>query len=231
VKSSSRTWGGSTTTSRPTEGLFIVLEGVEGAGKSTQAHLLSQWMDELGIPHTLAREPGGTPVGEAIRSIVLNKGEISMSPETELFLMLGARAGFVREIVRPALLEGQVVLADRFDFSTFAYQGYGRGLDLEQVRQANALATGGLKPNLTLVFDLPVEVGLERKGGASGGDRIEQEGESFLSRVREGYRAVATNDPSSRILSAECTPQELHEKVRGILGETFPGTFPSGMVD
>lgn len=188
-------------------------------------------MDELAISHILAREPGGTPVGEAIRGIVLNKGEITMSSETELFLMLGARAAFVRDIVRPALAEGKVVLADRFDFSTFAYQGYGRGLDLEQVRQANALATGGLKPHLTLVLDLPVEVGLKRKGGAEGGDRIEQEGEAFLARVREGYRRVATNDPGSRILQAEGTPQELQEALRKILAETFPGTFPSGVVD
>ena len=231
MRNSSPTWAGSITTSRPAGGLFIVLEGVEGAGKSTQALLLSQWMDELGLPYTLAREPGGTPVGEAIRNIVLNKGDISMSSETELFLMLGARAAFVREIVRPALDEGRVVLADRFDTSTFAYQGYGRGLDLERVREANALATGGLTPHLTLVFDLPVGVGLERKGGSGGGDRIEQEGEAFLSRVREGYRALATQDPHSRILSAEGTPQEVQRAVRGILGETFPGTFPSGLVD
>jgi dTMP kinase len=231
VRTSSPTWGGSITTTRTTEGLFIVLEGVEGAGKSTQASLLSRWMEELSIPHTLAREPGGTPVGEAIRRIVLNKGEISMAPETELFLMLGARAAFVQEVVRPALEEGQVVLADRFDFSTFAYQGYGRGLDLTQVRQANALATGGLRPDLTLVFDLPVEVGLERKGGAGSGDRIEQEGEAFLTRVREGYREVATHDPTSRILSAEDTPEALQKTLRKILGETFPGTFPSGVVD
>ena len=211
--------------------MFIVLEGVEGAGKSTQARLLSQWMDELSIPHTLAREPGCTPVGEAIRSIVLNKGDITMPPETELFLILGARAAFVRDVVRPALAEGRLVLADRFDLSTFAYQGFGRGLELDGVRQANALATGGLKPDLTLVFDLPVAVGLERKGGAGAGDRIEQEGEAFLSRVREGYRRMATQDPDTRILSAEGTPQELQNVVRAVLGETFPGTFPSVVVD
>jgi len=212
-------------------GLFIVLEGVEGAGKSTQARLLSLWMDELGIPHTLAREPGGTPVGEAIRAIVLDKGELTMPPETELFLILGARAAFVRDVVRPALEEGQVVLADRFDLSTFAYQGFGRGLDLEQVRQANALATGGLRPELMMVLDLPVEVGLERKGGAGSGDRIEREGETFLNRVREGYRRLAADDPVARLLEAEGTPEELQRTLRRVLGETFPGTFPSEVVE
>jgi len=212
-------------------GLFIVLEGVEGAGKSTQARLLSLWMDELGIPHTLAREPGGTPVGEAIRAIVLDKGELTMPPETELFLILGARAAFVRDVVRPALEEGQVVLADRFDLSTFAYQGFGRGLDLEQVRQANALATGGLRPELMMVLDLPVEVVLERKGGVGAGDRIEREGETFLNRVREGYRRLAADDPVARLLEAEGTPEELQRTLRRVLGETFPGTFPSEVVE
>lgn len=212
-------------------GLFIVLEGVEGAGKSTQARLLSLWMDELGIPHTLAREPGGTPVGEAIRAIVLDKGELTMPPETELFLILGARAAFVRDVVRPALEEGKVVLADRFDLSTFAYQGFGRGLDLEQVRQANAMATGGLRPELTMVLDLPVEMGLERKGGAGAGDRIEREGEAFLTRVREGYRRLAAEDPVARIIEAEGAPEELQRTLRRVLGETFPGTFPSEVVE
>jgi dTMP kinase len=204
---------------------------VEGAGKSTQARLLSQWMDELGIPHTLAREPGGTPVGEAIRAIVLTKGDMTMPPETELFLILGARAAFVRDIVRPALEEGQVVLADRFDLSTFAYQGFGRGLELDQVRRANALATGGLRPALTLVLDLPVEVGLERKGGAASGDRIEREGGAFLSKVREGYRQMATEDSVARIIEAEGSPEELQETLRRVLGETFPQTFPLGVVE
>jgi dTMP kinase len=204
---------------------------VEGAGKSTQARLLSQWMDELGIPHTLAREPGGTPVGEAIRAIVLTKGDMTMPPETELFLILGARAAFVRDIVRPALEEGQVVLADRFDLSTFAYQGFGRGLELDQVRRANALATGGLRPALTLVLDLPVEVGLERKGGAASGDRIEREGGAFLSKVREGYRQLATEDSVARIIGAEGSPEELQETLRRVLGETFPQTFPLGVVE
>jgi dTMP kinase len=204
---------------------------VEGAGKSTQAALLSRWMDDLGIPHILAREPGGTPVGEEIRRIVLDKGELSMPPETELFLILAARAAFVREVVRPALQQGLVVLADRFDFSTLAYQGYGRGLDLQEVRRANAMATGNAKPDLTLVLDIQVEVGLERKKGGGRRDRIEREGRPFLTRVREGYLALAEQEPSTRLMSASGTPEKLQAEIRRVLGDAFPGTFPSAGVE
>lgn len=209
------------------EGLFIVLEGVEGAGKSTQARLLSRWMEGKGIPHTLAREPGGTPVGEAIRRIVLDKGELTMPPETELFLILAARAAFTRDVVRPSLARGEIVLADRFDFSTFAYQGYGRGLELPEVRRANALATGGLEPDLILVLDLPVGVGLGRKGGEGRGDRIEREGEAFLEKVREGYRTLATEESRARIIPGEGAEASVQAALRKALVETFPGTFPS----
>lgn len=209
------------------EGLFIVLEGVEGAGKSTQARLLSRWMGEMGIPHVLAREPGGTPVGEAIRQIVLDKGELTMPPETELFLILAARAAFTRDVVRPALAQGKVVLADRFDFSTFAYQGYGRGLELPEVRSANRLATAGLEPDLILVLDLPVQVGMGRKAGGGRSDRIEREGEAFLEKVREGYRRLATEDPRARIIPGEGSEKSINLSLRKALAETFPGTFPS----
>lgn len=207
------------------KGLFIVLEGVEGAGKSTQARLLSGWFEGLGLPYTLAREPGGTPVGEAIRRVVLDRGELTMPPETELFLILGARAAFVRAVVQPALDDGQVVLADRFDLSTFAYQGYGRGLDLEQVRRANEMATGGLRPDLYLVLDLPVEAGLERKGAIGAGDRIEREGVSFLSRVREGYRTLAETVPNARLIGADGGPEEVQTSLRRVLNGIFPETF------
>lgn len=213
-------------------GLFIVLEGVEGAGKSTQAALLSGWMDELGIPHILAREPGGTPVGEAIRGIVLDRGELAMPPETELFLILAARAAFVRDVVEPALQQGLLVLADRFDFSTFAYQGYGRGLDLQEVRRANAVATGSVKPDLTLVLDLPVREGLKRKRGAAGErDRIEREGEPFLDRVRDGYLALAGEEPGARIIDASGSPETLQVEIRRLLEEAFPGTFSRRRVE
>jgi dTMP kinase len=212
--------------------LFIVLEGVEGAGKSTQMALLSRWMHGLGVSHVLAREPGGTPVGEAIRGIVLDRGELAMPPETELFLILAARAAFVRDVVLPVLERGAVILADRFDFSTFAYQGYGRGLDLQEIRRANAVATGGLSPDLTLVLDIPVAEGLARKRRQGvGGDRIEREGEPFLTRVRDGYLALVREEPGARLLNAFGTRENLQQEIRKVLGDAFPGTFPGDGVE
>ena len=207
------------------EGMFLVLEGVEGAGKSTQARLLSEWFNVLGLNHIVAREPGGTPVGEAIRRVVLDRGDLTMPPETELFLILGARAAFTREVVRPALAQGAIVLADRFDLSTFAYQGYGRGLDLVEVRRANKLATTGITPDLYLVLDVEVGEGMQRKGREGGGDRIEREGEVFLNRVRQGYRAMAQEMASARLIPGGGSPLEVQELLRRSLGEVFPETF------
>jgi dTMP kinase len=178
-----------------------------------------------GIPHTVAREPGGTPVGEAIRAIVLDKGELEMPPETELFLILAARSAFVREVTVPSLERGEVLLADRFDLSTFAYQGYGRGLELETVRRLNSFATGGLDPDLYLVLDLAVETGMERKRDGGGGDRIEREGRSFLSRVRDGYRTLAETHPRACLVAADGPADLVQETVRRILQERFPETF------
>ena len=142
---------------------FVVLEGIEGAGKSTQAQMLSEWMQELGVDHNLAREPGGTPVGEAIREVVLNRRDLDPPPESELFMILAARAAYLRDVVRPTLEAGRVMLSDRYSMSTFAYQGYGRGLDLDAIIAANALATGGLEPDVVFVLDIPVAEGLGRQ--------------------------------------------------------------------
>ena len=170
------------------KGCFVVLEGGEGAGKSTQAALLARWLRDRGVPCTLAREPGSTGVGEAIREVVLGRTDLEMPAESELLLILAARAAFVREVVRPALARGDVVVADRFDLSTLAYQGYGRGLDLARVRAAMELATGGLRADLYLVLDVPVAEGAARRRAAGGSaDRIERAGADFLRAVREGY--------------------------------------------
>ncbi len=206
-------------------GLFIVLEGVEGAGKSTQCRLLGGWLQELGLSHTLAREPGGTPVGEAIRGVVLDQGELTMPPRTELFLILAARAAFVRDVVAPALQRGEIVVVDRFDLSTFAYQGFGRGLDLGRVREANAFATQGLIPDLYLVLDLPVEEGMRRKGGEGGGDRIEREGPGFLGRVREGYGELARSEPGAVLVEAGGEESAVQQALRSLLLDRFPETF------
>jgi dTMP kinase len=205
---------------------FIVLEGVEGSGKSTQIRLLDAWLESLGLDHVRAREPGGTRVGEEIRSVLLHGDDMAIPPETELLLMLAARAAFVREVVRPALEAGRTVLADRFDFSTFAYQGYGRGLDHDLVRELNRFATGGLTPDLVVVLDLPAEEGRRRQAREGKTlDRIERAGEGFLERVREGYRALASSEGHARVIDARGTPEEVHARLRALLQSSFPETF------
>ena len=205
---------------------FIVLEGVEGAGKTTQIGLLSTWLDGLGVEYVRAREPGGTEVGEAIRGVLLETRDEDVPAETELLLMLGARAAFVRGIVRPALDAGRVVLADRFDFSTFAYQGYGRGIDLDEVKRMNAFATGGLRPDAVLVLDLPAAEGAERQAREGGeADRIEREGTAFLERVRGGYRELADQYAEARVIDARGRPEVVHARLRDLLVGLFPETF------
>jgi dTMP kinase len=208
------------------KGLFLVLEGVEGVGKTTQARLLLEWMEGLGLPASLAREPGGTPAGEAIREVLLDREGLDIQAETELLLMLAARAAFVREVVRPLLEGGGIMLADRFETSTFAYQGFGRGLPLDEVRRLNRFATGGLRPNLVLVLDLPWEEGRarqEREGKAA--DRIESAGDAFLARVRDGYRQLAREGSDVVLVDGSASPQRVQEEIRSILRARFPETF------
>lgn len=207
-------------------GLFLVLEGGEGVGKTTQVALLSEWMRERDVPYVTAREPGGTPVGEAIREVLLGRAELDVPAETELLLILAARAAFVRDVVRPALEAGKVVLADRFALSTLAYQGYGRGLDLEAVRSGTDFATGGLRPDLYVLLDLPVAEGADRqrRSGADP-DRIESAGSAFLTRVREGYLELAAREAGVATLSAAGTPEEVHRRIRDLLSARYPETF------
>ena len=210
-------------------GFFLVLEGVEGVGKTTQAQRIADWLGKIGVPNRLGREPGGTPVGEAVRELLLNARGLHFPAETELLLMLAARAAFVRQVVRPALDRGEVMIADRFELSSLAYQGVGRGLGESRVRELNAFATGGLKPDLTLVFDLPVEVGRARQS-ASGKerDRIEDEGEAFLRNVRDAYRSLAQADDSVRLVDASASEEEVHQTVRELLVTDFPELFGPG---
>ena len=205
---------------------FVVLEGIEGAGKSTQAALLSEWFAERGVDHLLAREPGGTPVGEAIRGVVLNRVDLDPPPESELFLILAARAAYVRDVVRPTLEAGRLMLSDRYAMSTLAYQGYGRELDLDAIVAANALATGGLEPDVVLMLDVPVEEGLGRREMAAGSlDRIESAGVSFLGRVAEGYRQLSAKHPDVERIDATRGPKEVQEALREALQRRFPEVF------
>jgi len=207
-------------------GHFIVLEGIDGVGKTTQVALLAQWLGALAVPHLLVREPGGTPLGEAIRELVLGRSELDVSPRSELLLLLAARAALVRDVVRPALEEGKTVVADRFALSTLAYQGYGRGIDIEQVRRALDVATDGLRPDLYVLLDLPLELALSRrKDGGRDPDRIEREGEAFRVAVRDGYLALSESEPGVELISAEGSPEEVHRRIRGLLEARFPQSF------
>jgi len=208
---------------------FIVLEGGDGVGKTTQIALLSSWLDAVGLAHVTTREPGGTPLGEVIRSVVLDRTELDVPPESELFLILAARAAFVRDVVRPSLEAGKVVVADRFSLSTLAYQGYGRGLSLDRIRKAIELATGGLRPDLSIVLDLPVEESRERMARDGGeADRIERAGESFRKTVRDAYLELAEAEAGVEVVSARGTPEEVHERIRDRLATRFPATFSEG---
>jgi dTMP kinase len=210
----------------PSGGLFLVVEGIEGAGKTTQVSLLSRWMEASGIPHVATREPGGTAVGEALRSLVLNRTDLDLPPESELLVILAARAAFVRDVVRPALARGDVVVSDRYDLSTFAYQGWGRGLDIQAVRRLSAFATGGLSPHLYVLLDVEVRDGAARQRlQGKGADRFEAAGEAFLTRVREGYLSLARSEPGVERVDATGTSDAVHQKVRSLLQARFPETF------
>jgi dTMP kinase len=176
-------------------GFFVTFEGVEGCGKSTQAELLRLELEKEGFRVVYTREPGGTEIGERIRQILLDHRLQRMEPLTELFLYLAARAQNVQELIRPALDNGAIVICDRYADASLAYQGAGREIGSPRVMELNRIATFGLEPDLTVLLDVPVEVGMKRKSmsveGATGHDRIEREELDFHSRVREGYLALA----------------------------------------
>jgi dTMP kinase len=170
--------------------MFITFEGIEGSGKSTQARRLAE---ELGPAALLTREPGGTALGQAVRRLLLDEGDVAA--EAEVLLFLADRAQHVAEVVKPALRSGRIVLSERYLDSTYAYQGHGRGLPLDLLRAATELATGGLLPDLTLFFDVPVPLGLARVAQRGGQDRLEGETREFHERTRLGYETLMRDDP------------------------------------
>ena len=200
-------------------GYFIALEGIEGAGKSTQIARLAERLRAHGHDPLLVREPGGTPLAEAARDLVLHGHD--MAPAAELFLYLVARADLVARVIRPALAAGRVVLADRFELSTRAYQAAGRGLPDVQVTGAIALATGGLMPDLYIVLDLPVTVGRERQTAqGKAPDRIERAETAFHARVAESFRRASAANVTH--VSAAGTPEEAHEAIWAEIARRFP---------
>lgn len=176
-------------------GLFITLEGPEGAGKSTNREYLAGHLRAQGVDVVLTREPGGTPLAEKIRELLLAPSDETMDADTELLLVFAARAQHLAQVIRPALARGAVVLCDRFTDATYAYQGGGRGLSLERIATLEEFVQGDLRPDLTLVFDLPVEIGLSRAAARGRLDRFEQEGQAFFEAVRQAYLARAKAAP------------------------------------
>ena len=182
---------------RPGPGFFVALEGPEGSGKSTQAGLLAARLRAEGWAVLLTREPGGTPLGERIRDLVLTESDYAILPEAEALLYAAARAQHVREVILPVLARGDVVVCDRFADSTLAYQGGGRGLPLVDLLAVQRVATGGLEPDLRVLLDIPVEVGLGRRFGTPGTiNRLDAEDIAFHARVRAAYLALAAEQPA-----------------------------------
>lgn len=195
-------------------GFFVTFEGPEGSGKTTQIRLLGDWLREQGLDVLITREPGGTAIGDRIRAILLDPAHKAMCPEAEALLFSAARAQIVREVIRPHLDRGGWVLCDRYADSTLAYQGYGRGLDLEMLRTITAFATDGLWPDVTVYLDLPVEEGLRRRQQAEGieWNRLDAEQLAFHRRVREGYLEMAAADPQRWLVLDARQPIEAVQK-------------------
>nr|MDK2851079.1 dTMP kinase [Candidatus Cloacimonadota bacterium] len=195
------------------QGKFITFEGIEGSGKSTQIQLLTKYLEEKGIAHIRTREPGGTPIAEAIRQILLNPAHKEMLPETELLLYCASRAQHTGELIIPALKAGKIVISDRYFDSSYAYQGAARKLDLNIIDILTDFATFHTNPDLTVLLDLPVEIGMKRINSRNL-DRMEQEKLSFHYKVREQFLFIAKKAPSRYlVIDATQPPDEIHKEI------------------
>jgi dTMP kinase len=206
--------------------LFVTLEGIEGCGKTTQVVLLAERLRQRGLDVVVTREPGGCPIADAIRGILLHPDSSALDPRAELLLYAAARAQHVAEVIRPALQRGACVLCDRYLDATVAYQGYGRGLDLSLIAGLNTLATSGLVPHLTLLFDMPPEEGLLRANRRNAAqpldeDRFERESLEFHRRVRDGYLRLARSQERFRLVDAAGTVEEVAARVMTIVDDAL----------
>ncbi len=204
------------------KGLFITLEGGEGAGKSTQNKRIVEWLTNRGLQVVEAREPGGTKVSEQIRKVLLDTRNAGLNATAELLLMFAARSQLVEEVILPALAKRQVVVCDRFADASYAYQGGGRELGPEAVATVEQLVLGALQPDLTLLFDVPVNVGMTRVAGRGEADRFELESVRFFERVRNAYLARAKAHPERfRVIDASLNEQQVWMQVKAVLEEVF----------
>ncbi len=205
------------------EGIFITFEGIEGCGKTSQARLLNKYLEEQGYKVVMTREPGGTPISEAIREILLSNEFNTMQPHTEVLLYLASRAQHISEVIQPALQDGKIVISDRFSDSTFVYQCYVRGIDLKRVKTMNLFATEGISPHLTFVLDIDPTEGLRRAKSrnqrhARKEDRLENEAIEFHQKVREGYLRMAQEYPDRiHVINSDKDKEAVHEEIRGIV--------------
>jgi len=202
--------------------MFITLEGPEGSGKSTQIKRLAKRLESMGYPVITTREPGGTPIGDQIRQVLVRMENKELHPRTEILLFLAARAQLVEQLIKPALQDGKIILCDRYGDSTLAYQGYGHGLDLEKLRQMLGFATDRLMPDLTILLDLDVKAGLMRKKAEDEWNRLDAYEVMFHERVRKGYLQLASEEPERwRIVDASQDIDTVQEDLTRIILEAL----------
>ena len=198
--------------------MFITFEGPEGSGKSTQLPRLAQFLEDSSLQVVKTREPGGTKIGDQIREVLVRMDNTELHPRTEILLFLAARAQLVEELIIPSLKQGKIILCDRYGDSTLAYQGYGHGLDLETLRAMLQFATGGLKPNLTILLDVDVFTGLKRKKIKEEWNRLDAFELSFHERVRAGYKILAEQEPERwKIVDATQDPDQVQMEIRALV--------------
>ncbi|MGD0337429.1 MAG: dTMP kinase [Bacteroidota bacterium] len=195
--------------------MLLTFEGLDSSGKSTQAQLLVDRLNQNGYRTLLLREPGGTPLSEHLRTLLLDRQHLAITPMSEFLMFSASRAQLVESVIRPALDEGTIVICDRFYDSSTVYQGWGRGLRLDEIQRINHVATGGLVPDRTIILDISIEEILTRKIAAGyGTDRIENAGNLFYQKVREGYHAIAREEPTRIILINGLRPiEEIHKEI------------------
>jgi dTMP kinase len=198
--------------------MFLSIDGGDGTGKSTQVELLGAWLREQGREAVTCRDPGSTPLGEAVRGILLDRHDLEIHRRSEMLLYMAARAQMVEQVIRPALAQGKTVLCDRYLLANVAYQGYGGGLDVAQLREVGRVATGGLMPDLTIVLDVPPEVAAARMARPL--DRMEQQGAAFHARVRDGFLAEAARAPEKIVVvSAVGSIEAVQQTIREIVAD------------
>lgn len=204
------------------KGHFITFEGIEGSGKTTQMAILGHALETRGLPVVRTREPGGTKIGDAIRSLILDSKNQMMDPHTELLLYLASRAQHLKEIILPALAEGKIVLCDRFADATYVYQGYGRGLSKREIERIGRFVTGGLQPDLTLLLDIDVKKGLARLKGREEINRLDRERLEFHEAVREGYLSLAKRNPRRiQVIPTDAGVEEISKIIKEAVDDYF----------